>query len=202
MEYLVTLQYRDRHSVGEERKRLGLSAFHWSVTIHLATGGDHQYHRYDVTDAIILNEVGEDINPDRNWVYRHQTTSTLTEVVRYLCAVRIPSARPAHEWSVEDLDSFFKQLPVPRVSKEREENCLTWARSAIVALRDSGRVDSSFDTDEMLEFALTHADQRIKEFKDTPEIVDFPPRASKQGVLRSLLDRLSNQGKSKDIRDD
>ncbi|KAF2222494.1 hypothetical protein BDZ85DRAFT_263755 [Elsinoe ampelina] len=189
-EYLVTLQYRDRHSVGAERQRLGLSAFHWSVAVHIQTGDKHQYHRYDVTDAIILNDAGEDINPDRNWVYRHQTTNTLTEVVRYLGAVRIPSASSTHVWISEDLDSFFRRLPVPKVSKEQEENCLTWARSAIDALREGGRVDQSFDVDEMMAFALTHADERIKDFKDTPEIVDYPPKPEKQSILKSFLGRV------------
>lgn len=95
------LQYRDKFSIGAERERLGLSAFHWSVLIthptfndtsrsythhtpapHYTTG-TQLYTRFDVTDGIILDpSTGADLNLSREWVFRRLPSIGLGDIVR------------------------------------------------------------------------------------------------------------------------
>lgn len=190
---LVCLQYRDRLSLGENRTRLGFAAFHWSVIIPFSK----EYHRFDVTDGIILNTAGEDANPSRNWIYRHQVTTTLTDIPRYLGAVRI--GRLGSSTTPDVLQQSFETLPLPRADIEPQENCVSWTRGAVGALEDAELIITfkEFQLENFMEYALRHADERIKDPSSAPEIVDYPaPQQQRDlsrsifGYIRSLQDRL------------
>lgn len=96
------LQYRDRLSLGENRARLGFAAFHWSIAVRY-----DEYHRFDVTDGIVQDKFGNDINPERNWLYRHQVSTTLTEITRYLGAIKI--GQVSRKEQPQDLELLFKK---------------------------------------------------------------------------------------------
>lgn len=98
---LLVLQYRDRLSLGENRARLGFAAFHWSIAVRY-----DEYHRFDVTDGIVQDKFGNDINPERNWLYRHQVSTTLTEITRHLGAIKI--GQVSRKEQPQDLELLFK----------------------------------------------------------------------------------------------
>lgn len=190
---LIGLQYRGHLSLGEHRARLGFAAYHWSIIIITPTTGarsnQHEFYRFDVTDGIVLDDAGTDVNPDRDWIFRRQTSSSLLEITRYLGAVRVGkiSASKMVEGG-EELMRFFEAVPLPRRESAGEEgpkeNCVTWARSALKALDAAAwcrLAEQPLDLDALMEFALRHGDTRIGDLATTPDVVDYARRENKRG---------------------
>ncbi|KAB2572860.1 putative serine threonine protein kinase protein [Lasiodiplodia theobromae] len=193
---LIGLQYRGHLSLGEHRARLGFAAYHWSIVITPATGARSEFHRFDVTDGIVLDDAGTDVNPDRDWIFRRQTSSSLLEITRYLGAVRVGKicAGRMVEGEEEELMRFFETVPLPRRESAGEgegeeeegpkENCVTWARSALKALDAAAwcrLAEQPLDLDALMEFALRHGDTRIGDLVTTPDVVDYARGENKRG---------------------
>lgn len=185
---LVGLQYRGRLSLGENRTRLGPAAFHWSIIIRIPTH-QQQFHRFDVTDGIVMNEAGtEDLNPRREWVFRHQASSTFAEIPRYLGAVEIGTLLPPST-TPDGAEAFFKALPLPRTDADPEENCVSWVCDAARALQEAGRSSGQFEVEDFMDFALHHADERIKDFTSQSDIVEYCPQGQRNSVFQAILRR-------------
>lgn len=197
---LIGLQYRGHLSLGEHRARLGFAAYHWSIIITPTVGArsnQHELiHRFDVTDGIVLDDAGTDVNPDRDWVFRRQTSSSLLEITRYLGAVRVGkiSAGKMVEGEQEELMRFFEAVPLPRRESTEEEgpkeNCVTWVRSALKALDAAAwcrLAEQPLDVDALMEFALRHGDTRIGDLVTTPDVVDYARGESKRGGAVGVL---------------
>ncbi|KAK0650187.1 hypothetical protein DIS24_g7095 [Lasiodiplodia hormozganensis] len=202
---LIGLQYRGHLSLGEHRARLGFAAYHWSIIIVTPTNpttgarsNQHEFHRFDVTDGIVLDDAGTDVNPDRDWIFRRQTSNSLLEITRYLGAVRVGkiSASKIVEGDQKKLMRFFETVPLPRresVGEEEEEeeeeegpkeNCVTWVHSALKALDAAAwcrLAEQPLDLDALMVFALRHGDTRIGDLVTTPDVVDYERGENKRG---------------------
>ncbi|KAF2141288.1 uncharacterized protein K452DRAFT_37620 [Aplosporella prunicola CBS 121167] len=193
---LIGLHYRGRLSLGEHRARLGFAAFHWSIIIVGTPSDPHKIHRFDVTDGFIFNDDGTDANPTRDWIFQHQTTNSLAEITRYLGAVRVGKVLAPRMSAAEELKLFFEALPLPRKEnaegeEEQEQNCVSWVRAAVRALETSAwcqLAEQPLNLDDLMGFALTHADTRIRDLIAIPDVIDYPRQEKKrEGAVRALI---------------
>lgn len=168
VDILLGIQYRDKLSVGPNRVRLGQRAFHWSIIVVV----DSQYHRFDVTDGVIIDPVTlQDINPDRLWVYRHNVSDSLLAIPRYLGSIQIN--QKSLDVSIDGLANLLDRVPMPSTQKDGiKDNNVSWTAAGIRTLQKAGWCQS-FDLKDLEDFALQHADRRLANFRNKNDPMRF-----------------------------
>lgn len=139
---------------------------------------DGQYHRFDVTDGIVLSPITHhDTNPDRVWVYRHNVSDSLSRIPRYLGSIQI-NQKPL-DATIDDLETMFDKMPLPDHTLDRaKSNCVTWTVNAIQLLAKAGYC-RAFDVEKFQDFALEHADKRLADFKNESDPIRYPPNTNR-----------------------
>ncbi|KAL5002914.1 hypothetical protein BDV10DRAFT_87017 [Aspergillus recurvatus] len=195
----ITLHPRGKNSLGENRTRLGFSAYHWGILIsprdahsHLhsssaapASRGDHVH--FDVTDSVYIDPATNENSDD--WRFRERRSSDPVAEFMILGrvyvgkfhgqlspAVSLSSASQRDfESGVVRLRERLSGISVPRKELEREDNCVSWTKEAIAVLRDIGVVEEKFDIDEFMRVALGFADECLHEIGEngTGGVLDY-----------------------------
>src|SRR5688572_962341 len=69
---VLALYHRGRLSLGDNRARFGYEAYHWTILI-TRKHTHSKCNAYDAADIATLDPTtGDDLNPNRNWVFRAQ----------------------------------------------------------------------------------------------------------------------------------
>ncbi|KAL6230111.1 hypothetical protein BDW75DRAFT_234661 [Aspergillus navahoensis] len=171
----ITLHPRGKNSLGENRTRLGFSAYHWGILVspedahsHSNSSsatpgslGDHVH--FDITDSVYMDPATNEASHD--WAFM---ILGRVYVGKFQCqlspAVSLSSApQRDFESAVVKLRERLSGIPLPRNELRREENCVSWIKEAIAALRDMGVVDEGFDIDGFMRVALEFADECLRE---------------------------------------
>ncbi|RJE23507.1 hypothetical protein PHISCL_04176 [Aspergillus sclerotialis] len=159
----VAIYHRGALSLSDNRSILGPAAFHWGFIITPKHPHNLDCQAYDVSDGVSLDPVsGEDLNPDRNWLFRSKSNVDIFHHDRLIGRIligKVPSWVPR-----ERLERILKEVKMPVRGVEPAQNCVSWTMDAIQALQDKG-VLGRFDRGVFLERALAFADSCLVDLK-------------------------------------
>lgn len=168
------MHHRGALSLRENRQRLGHAAYHWGILISPKTSTGRDCHTYDVTNGIRMDPVTNlDLNPEYDWYFRAQDQLDPTLVSNLLGMVMIGKVPERTEYA--DIQARLEAIALPRKGDIPEENCVSWARCAVEVLQRNGLVEE-FDIDGLMDDALAYADQRIRGFEHTPDVINYTGR--------------------------
>jgi hypothetical protein len=139
------------------------AAYHWSIMIMPKTEASQGQDRYvfDATDASSIDpDTFRLTNPTMDWWFRHRNDDAAPALIPKLLG-RIVIGRVPDGMSYDDFVAFFRQIPLPIRNQEPQQNCVTWAVSAVRALQQQGWVQE-FDLDQFKDWALSYGDARMK----------------------------------------
>lgn len=153
--------HRDEKSLGDDnRLQLGQAIYHWAILIRPKDYDENTERRsFDVTDAVRLDGLGNNLNPDFNWWFRDREPINPLKTTHFLGAVMIGKL-PGNA-GVEDVRNVLVRVPLPEKGQTPEQNCVTWSRQAILALQQTGYAES-IDVDEIMNAAMTLARVTMK----------------------------------------
>ena len=148
----IALLHRGALSLGEQRVRLGPSAFHWGILVAPSylqgTERDIKSDYLDVTNGINLDPVThQDLNPDEDWRFRRQIMIPDQES-RLICLISMGTIMMGKGESVGNIARVLRHLPLPRKAVEPSESCVSWTIAALACLQEMGLV-VAHDMDEL-----------------------------------------------------
>lgn len=170
----VSLDHRNALSLGENRERLGLAAFHWGIIIAPKNRKGPYCCTFDVSDGVLLDpENGINLNPDGNWNFRAKTNVNPDESSQLILRVMIGEVD--HQITNERLYELLEAIPLPRKDAIPEQNCVTWTNAAIATLQKNGLVEN-FDIDLFAVEQYYFAIQRLEDLEHKPGILNYISR--------------------------
>jgi uncharacterized protein DUF6914 len=165
----IAVYCRDELSVGQNRQRLGTSAYHWAILIRPKCPRGSDTHALDIADG----ETTADLNSDGDWYFRSNEHVNPGNDMHMLGAIMV--GKVPHEvlnMQIENLLCYH--VPLPMKGAVPDQNCVTWIKAALRALQDEELVEE-FDVDEFMTYALRFADRRMAE-GGRPEYVNYTNR--------------------------
>ncbi|CAH0018371.1 unnamed protein product [Clonostachys rhizophaga] len=168
----LALCHRDYFSRGHSRETLGHSAFHWAITVVPETTHGNDCDEYDATDSSEIDQkTWRMINPSMDWYFRVRSDVGLDHNPKTVGRIVIGSV--SDEVSRADLKDLFEAIALPVKNTHPQQNCVTWAMSAVQELQRKGWVQE-FDIDQFKDWALSYADERLNTL-DTRESIEVYP---------------------------
>ncbi|CAG7968315.1 unnamed protein product [Penicillium salamii] len=163
---VLTLHHRGELSLGDNRRRLGFSAYHWGILLVPKEGDKRLCYAFDTTNAAIPDTMQRiNLNPDFKWVYRVKNNVNPDESESLLIRIEIGELRDASPCTIRSLLGTV-QLPIAGVWPP--QNCVDWIRSAICILRNHGHAFNMDNIDMVMARALAYADSRIADPDNAP----------------------------------
>lgn len=159
---MVTIHHRGSLSLGDNRARLGRSAYHWGILIQPKKpklGRDSI--AYDVSDAAKPDpETRQDHNPNYDWHFRAKRAVNNDPFVGGNLLGRVMIGKVPNHITDADIEDLLGQVPLP--IKNTEQNCVTWTLASIQALQKE-RLAEDFDVDQFTIKALELADEWLRD---------------------------------------
>lgn len=155
----VSLYHRDHYSQGRNRQIFGYEAYHWALLITPDEGqSEHDCDAYDATDTNIWDPVTFRMtNPTMDWHFRAKRGFDPEEEIKLIGQVVI-GVLPT-DVSRDELEDFFRGIPLPEKNRDPQQSCVTWLTNAIRALQKKEWI-RSFDVDRFKDWALRCADEK------------------------------------------
>lgn len=170
----VSLDHRNALSLGENRERLGLAAFHWGIIIAPKNRKGPYCCSFDVSDGVLLHpENGINLNPDGDWNFRAKTNMNPDENSQLILRVMIGEVD--NQITNERLYDLLEAIPLPQKDVLPEQNCVTWTNAAIATLQNNGLVEQ-FDIDAFAVEQYHFAIQRLEDLENTASILNYMSR--------------------------
>ncbi|OJZ80909.1 hypothetical protein ASPFODRAFT_704145 [Aspergillus luchuensis CBS 106.47] len=152
---LISIHHRDESSLGDNRPRLGFSAFHWGFLIQPKHSSGDDTDAYDISDASVPDPITRlDTNPNHDWKFRVKKRVDIMGSGRLLGRIMIGKV-PNNVTSTE-IENVLASVPFP--IKGTEENCVSWTMDAIRALQEV-KLAEAFDVDQFMVKGLELADK-------------------------------------------
>jgi hypothetical protein len=153
---IVTIHHRDELSLGHHRERLGHEAFHWGILIAPKKSRGSDCNAYDVSDGVTPDpESRQDLNPERDWLFRSKEQVDPTRSGRLIGRVLI--GKVPNRITDAEIKNILAAVPLPVKNAAPAQSCVTWVLAAIRALQDAG-IARQFDVNQFIAWALTYAD--------------------------------------------
>ncbi|KAF1821259.1 uncharacterized protein K489DRAFT_270406 [Dissoconium aciculare CBS 342.82] len=193
----VAVFHRGALSLGaENRQNLGEAIYHWAILIrpkdisHLK-----ESIVVDATDGVRQDPVTDkDLNPTHEWFFRVREGFDPLATANFLGAVNIGTLPRAP--SIARIREMLEGLPLPRKDRRPFENCVSWAKQAIVMMQMAELVDSR-PVDEIMAAGMALGGRIIANGLPQVEEERFPglPSRKKSGG-GTLLGRIKGLIKS------
>ncbi|KAJ5373284.1 hypothetical protein N7517_005290 [Penicillium concentricum] len=165
----LALYHRGELSLGENRKRLGFSAYHWSILV-LDTKHD-RYHAYDVTDGSSPDPlIRRDLNPDFQWTYRVKNNVHPESCDSLLIRMAIGEVNDGI--GPETIKMLLQSVQLPVKSAHPPQNCVNWIRAVLHKLRFHGYARDLHSIEMTIDRALAYADLRMSDPDNSVSLVD------------------------------
>ncbi|KAL5336547.1 hypothetical protein BJX70DRAFT_372279 [Aspergillus crustosus] len=152
----ITLHPRGKNSLGENRQRLGFSAFHWGILVSPKNPISGIHTHFDVTDSLNFDHETEEAKED--WRFRERTDAEPDLAFQILGKVIVGKVTPA---VLQELRGRLRELPLPENGVKRG-GCVSWTRSGIEVLKEMRVLEASFNVDVFMEAALAFADDSLR----------------------------------------
>lgn len=159
---MVTIHHRGQLSLGDNRARLGNSAYHWGILIQPKKPklGRDSSAAYDVSDAAKPDPATRrDLNPNYDWHVRAKRDANNPFVSGNLLG-RVMIGKVPNHITDADIEDLLGKIPLP--VKNTEQNCVTWTLAAIQALQKE-RLAEDFDVNQFMIKALELADEWLRD---------------------------------------
>ncbi|KAM0554025.1 hypothetical protein ACHAPJ_007100 [Fusarium lateritium] len=167
----VALYHRDRFSQGRARRTFGYEAYHWAIVIMPEVSDGRDCHEFDATDASEIDSVTFRINnPTMDWFFRPKIN--IDPMLSPKLLGRIVIGQIPDELSGDDLSDFFERVPLPVKNTHPQQSCVTWVINAIRASQEQEWVPA-YDLDKLKDWALSYADERMKNSGPRDPIVRY-----------------------------
>lgn len=181
----ITLHARGKNSLGENRTRLGYSAYHWGILISPKNKATHPasasqsptspsvlHTHFDVTDSLYVDPATGEVK--ENWRFRERGSPDPVISFQILARVFVGKLDPA--WGdTGGVREKFSGIGLP--TKEVEgESCVSWTREAIDVLKRMGALQPDFDIEWVMDTALGFADESLKGKGKIGSILDYTGR--------------------------
>ncbi|KAJ5143671.1 uncharacterized protein N7515_002458 [Penicillium bovifimosum] len=169
--YTLYLEVHNRNelSLGDSRRRLGFSAYHW--TILLSDKENKHFHVYDVTDGSSPDCVTREPKPDHEWTYRARNDVDPDTCESRLVRMTIGEVRAG--LGPEIIKGLLQSVPLPVKGAVPEQSCVTWTKVALCKLRAHGYARWIGDVEMLVARALAYADLRLADPKDSVGFIDY-----------------------------
>lgn len=164
----VALFRRDPISSDPRRRRLYQhEAYHWGILII----DGNKFDVYDATDRNAIDPITfRQENPAQEWWFQVKQGVDPASSERYL-GCNIIGAVPSNK-SRDDVRRFLEKIPLPKKNQNPQQSCVTWVGSAIRAFQEAQYV-KNFDVGAFMDWALSYADERLKDEGKAPEVVHY-----------------------------
>lgn len=160
----ITLHARGKNSLGENRTRLGHSAYHWGILISPKNKAAHPtsvfrspkspsdlHTLFDVTDSLYADPVTGEVK--ENWRFRERGSPDPVIAFQIMARVFVGKLDPA--WgATEGVREKFSGIGLPRKGYEGE--------SCVRVLKKMGTLQADFDIEKFTGTALEFADESLK----------------------------------------
>lgn len=182
MEITVALYRRDPMSTNpDERKLYNYEAYHWDI---LTITPEGNYNACGATDRNLIDPETQRLeNPNLVWWFYSRPKDDPSASEKYLGRIIIGTF--PSDMTGEDIEAFFKQVPLPERGRNPQESCVTWVVNAIHRFHAIGCI-YKFQVGEFLDWALKFADDRLWRPDERKEVVDYNEEMEKQ--LKSKKD--------------
>ncbi|CAI7565492.1 unnamed protein product [Penicillium glandicola] len=165
----LAVYHRGELSLGDYRKRLGFSAYHWSILV-LDSKHD-RYHAYDVTDGSSPDPViRRDLNPDFQWTYRVKNNVRPESCDSLLIRMAIGEVNDGI--GPETIKILLQSIQLPVKSAYPPQNCVNWIRAVLHKLRFHGYARDLHNIEMTIDRALAYADLRMSDPDHSVALVD------------------------------
>ena len=150
--FYIVLLHRGALSLGDNRTRLGPSAFHWGILMApLSLQGTEKSIScdcFDVTNGINLDPVTHrDLNPDEDWRFRRQIMRPNQES-RLICLISLGTMAKGKAVPLDTIAEALRQVLLPKKDVEPRESCVSWTVEAVRRLHEMSLV-VTYDMDEL-----------------------------------------------------
>lgn len=163
------MYHRGELSLGDYRKRLGFSAYHWCILV-LDTKND-RYYAYDVTDGSSPDPVfRRDLNPDFQWTYRVKTNVRPESCASLLIRMAIGEVNDGI--GPETIKILLQSVQLPIKGAYPPQNCVNWIRAVLHKLRFHGYARDLHNIEMTIDRALAYADLRMSDPDNSVAVVD------------------------------
>ncbi|KFY66079.1 hypothetical protein V496_02221 [Pseudogymnoascus sp. VKM F-4515 (FW-2607)] len=160
----VSIYHRGGLSLGENRQRLGYSAYHWGIVISPKVYKEQDCYIFDLSDAARPDpETRVDHNPNHEWIFRSNPT-----VSGSLLGL-IMIGKISNGVEISEIWTRLQSIPVPQRNAIPEQNCVTWVMSAIQALQGSGFAEQ-FDINKFMDTGIEFANATLSDKGGTPTV--------------------------------
>ena len=156
----IILNHRASLSVGAQRQRLGIAAFHWSIMIAPKQSCGADCAAFDVSDGPLTDAGGRitDPNTAHHWHFREKRKVDPTRSSTLVTQVLVGKLDDGK--TIDSVRSALRRVPIPTTGKAAEENCATWALSAYQELVHD-KIASGANIQTLRDEALKNADAFI-----------------------------------------
>ena len=167
----MSAHHRGELSLGENRRRLGFSAYHWAILLVPKKEEKHRCYAFDITNGVKPDALHrKNLNPDFKWLYRMKSKVNPASSDSLLIRVAIGQVRDGHP---EDIHAMLGAVQLPAQDVRPPEDCVSWIRSALHALRRDGHAVKIDDVDMVMSRALSYADSRMADPANAPSNIDY-----------------------------
>ncbi|KAJ5608117.1 hypothetical protein N7537_004736 [Penicillium hordei] len=165
----LAVYHRGELSLGDYRKRLGFSAYHWAILVYDVKYD--RYYAYDVTDGASPDPVmRRDLNPDFQWTYRVKTNVHPESCDSLLIRMAIGEVNDGI--GPETIKILLQSVQLPIKCAYPPQNCVNWIRSVLHKLRLHGYVRNLHNIEMTIDRALAYADLRMSDPDNSVTVLD------------------------------
>ncbi|KAK4867569.1 hypothetical protein LT330_001079 [Penicillium expansum] len=165
----VAVYHRGELSLGDYRKRLGFSAYHWAILV--LDSNTERYHAYDVTDGSSPDPVmRRDLNPDFQWTYRVKTNVHPESCDSLL--IRMAIGEVDDGIGPDTIKLLLQSVQLPIKGAYPPQNCVNWIRAVLHKLRFHGYTHNLHDIEMTIDRALAYADLRMMDPDHSVAVID------------------------------
>ncbi|CAG7966595.1 unnamed protein product [Penicillium nalgiovense] len=166
----LALYHRGELSLGDYRRRLGFSAYHWAILVWDLK--NDRWYAYDVTDGSSPDPViRRDLNPDFQWTYRVKTNIHPDSCDSLLIRMAIGEVHDGI--GPETIKILLQSVQLPIKGACPPQNCVNWIRAVLHKLRFHGYAPDLHDIEMTIDRALAYADLRMADPEDSAYLVDY-----------------------------
>ncbi|EKV19748.1 serine threonine protein kinase [Penicillium digitatum] len=165
----LAVYHRGELSLGDHRKRLGFSAYHWAI---LVLDANHErYYAYDVTDGSTPDPVmRRDLNPDFQWTYRVKSNVHPESCDSLL--IRMAIGKATDGIGPDTIKLLLQSVQLPIKGAHPPQNCVNWIRAVLHKLRFHGYARDLHNIEMTIDRALAYADLRMLDPDNAIAVLD------------------------------
>ncbi|KAJ5542478.1 hypothetical protein N7535_004899 [Penicillium sp. DV-2018c] len=166
----LEVHHRNELSLGDNRRRLGFSAYHWSIL--LFDKENNRFHVYDITDGSSQDRLKRcELNPDHEWTYRVKSDVNPDACESRL--IRMTIGEVSDGLGPETIKDLILSVPLPIKGAVPAQGAITWIKMVLCMLRRHGYAPEFGDVEMVVARALAYADLRLAHLEDSVGFIDY-----------------------------